>query len=326
MSQHQPTQNTNPLNPNLVALIFIINFVVIGGLIFSTMPLSRLSSDGEDTVAIVQIDPTNTPIPSPTPLPATATPTPLPTQTPRPSATPTEFPTATSTPQAVAVESQADAAAPENTGYDPAVVEQGQQLFTLCSACHGPDARGLPNLGKDLVESEFVAAQTDDALVQFIITGRPIWDPLNTTGLDMPGKGGNPAMTSEEIQAIVAYLRTLSAVSSGEAQAAPVSNDSIDYDPAVVSEGEQLFVLCAACHGPDARGLPNLGKDLVESEFIAGLTDEALLEFIKTGRPIWDPLNTTGLDMPGKGGNPAMTDEDILAIIAYVRSLSANNE
>ena len=325
MTQHQQARTRTALNANLVALIFIINFVVIGGLIFSTMPLSRLSSDGGDTVAIAPIDPTSTPIPSSTPLPPTATPTPLPTQTQLPSATPTERPTTTSTAQVVAVESQADVDAPENAGYDPAVVEQGQQLFTLCAACHGPDARGLPNLGKDLVESEFVAAQTDDALVQFIITGRPIWDPLNTTGLDMPGKGGNPAMTTEEIQAIVAYLRTLSAEGSGEAEAVPVSNESIDYDPALVSEGEQLFALCAACHGPDARGLPNLGKDLVESEFVAGLTDEALLEFIKTGRPIWDPLNTTGLDMPGKGGNPAMTDEEILAIIAYVRLLSESN-
>jgi disulfide bond formation protein DsbB len=221
--------------------------------------------------------------------------------------------------------SQPDSVNLANTGYDAAVVEQGQQLFTLCSACHGPDARGLPNLGKDLVASEFVAAQTDDALVQFIVTGRPIWDPLNTTGIDMPGKGGNPAMTTEDIQAIIAYIRTLSAENSDEAQAAPVSNESIAYDPTAVSQGEQLFVQCAACHGPNGRGLPNLGKDLVASEFAAGLTDDELMAFVKTGRPIWDPLNTTGIDMPGKGGNPALTDDDIMAIIAYIRSLSAGS-
>jgi disulfide bond formation protein DsbB len=213
-----------------------------------------------------------------------------------------------------------------SASYDPVLVAEGQQLYVLCAACHGPDARGIPNLGKDLVESEFVAAQTDDALVQFIITGRPIWDPLNTTGIDMPGKGGNPAMTSEDVVAIVAYLRTLSAQNSGETQAAPVSNEDVVYDSALVAEGQALYVLCAACHGPDARGIPNLGKDLVESEFVAAQTDDALLEFIRTGRPIWDPLNTTGVDMPGKGGNPAMTDEDILAIIAYLRTLSAQSE
>ncbi|MBL8164934.1 MAG: c-type cytochrome, partial [Anaerolineae bacterium] len=210
-----------------------------------------------------------------------------------------------------------------SANYDAALVEQGRNLFITCSACHGPEGRGLPNLGKDLVASEFVAAQTDDELVQFIITGRPIWDPLNTTGIDMPGKGGNPAMTTEDIQAIVAYIRTLAAQQAGTMEMAPANNTTTAaYDPALIAEGQQLFALCAACHGADARGLPNLGKDLVASEFVAGLTDEALLEFIKIGRPIWDPLNTTGIDMPGKGGNPAMTDEQIVAVIAYVRSLA----
>jgi disulfide bond formation protein DsbB len=40
---------------------------------------------------------------------------------------------------------------------------------------------------------------------------------------------------------------------------------------------------------------------------------------------MWDPLNTTGIDMPGKGGNPALTDDNILAIIAYLRTLAAEN-
>lgn len=208
-------------------------------------------------------------------------------------------------------------------GYDPELVARGETQFASCVACHGPDARGLPNLGKDLVTSEFVSAQTDEALVQFIMTGRPIWDPLNTSGIDMPGKGGNPAMTSDDILAIVAYIRTLHAQNSGATPAEPVSNSALAYDPELVALGERSYSLCSACHGPDARGLPNLGKDLVTSEFVAGLTDEALLAFVKTGRPIWDPLNTTGLDMPGKGGNPALKDEEILAIIAYVRTLSA---
>jgi cytochrome c5 len=49
-----------------------------------------------------------------------------------------------------------------------------------------------------------------------------------------------------------------------------------------------------------------------------------MLEFIKTGRPLWDSLNTSGIDMPPKGSNPAITDEEIRAIIAYIRSLSTS--
>jgi disulfide bond formation protein DsbB len=105
----------------------------------------------------------------------------------------------------------------------------------------------------------------------------------------------------------------------------PVDTGSVSagtYDPAAIADGQATYsTLCVACHGMDARGLPNLGKDLVESEFVHSLTDQELLDFIKTGRPIWDPLNTTGVDMPPRGGNPAITDEQILNIIAYLRSL-----
>jgi disulfide bond formation protein DsbB len=90
-------------------------------------------------------------------------------------------------------------------------------------------------------------------------------------------------------------------------------------DPA---KGKELYAgSCAACHGPDAKGLPNLGKDLTASEFVKSLSDSELLEFIKKGRPASDPENTTGVDMPPKGGNPALTDEQLMDIIAYIRTL-----
>jgi disulfide bond formation protein DsbB len=90
-------------------------------------------------------------------------------------------------------------------------------------------------------------------------------------------------------------------------------------DPAA---GETAFqTTCATCHGPDAHGLPNLGKDLHNNEFVGGLTDQEVVDFLKVGRPATDPLNTTGVDMPPKGGNPALDDEDLLNIVAYVRSL-----
>jgi disulfide bond formation protein DsbB len=114
-------------------------------------------------------------------------------------------------------------------------------------------------------------------------------------------------------------------VEAAEAAQSANVNAASDYDPAVVARGQELFASCAACHGIDARGIPNLGKDLVDSEFVHSMTDEDLLTFIKTGRPIWDPMNTTGIDMPVRGGNPMLTDDDLLAIIAYVRSLTAES-
>lgn len=94
------------------------------------------------------------------------------------------------------------------------------------------------------------------------------------------------------------------------------------YTQEQIDQGQALYgQTCTTCHGPDARGLPNLGKDLVTSEFVAEMTDQELLEYVNEGRPADHPDNTTGVAMPPKGGFDFLTDEDILAIIAYLRSL-----
>ena len=112
---------------------------------------------------------------------------------------------------------------------------------------------------------------------------------------------------------------------AAETQAAPAQTQPREATTAYTpnpEHGKQLFLqVCAACHGPDAKGLPNLGKDLTTSKFIQEKTDQELLAFVKVGRSPTDPLNTTGIAMPPKGGNPALTDQDILDIIAYLRTL-----
>lgn len=88
------------------------------------------------------------------------------------------------------------------------------------------------------------------------------------------------------------------------------------------ANGAKIYATaCVACHGPDAKGVTGLGKDLTTSEWMAQQTDEQLIEFIKRGRDASDPLNTTGIAMPPKGGNPAMTDQEIADIVAYLRSI-----
>lgn len=87
---------------------------------------------------------------------------------------------------------------------------QGKPLFVqFCSACHGQDALGLKGLGKDLVHSEFIKQETDDELLKYVNEGRAVDDPRNTTGIPMPPKGGNPALTDQQIVHIIAYLRTI---------------------------------------------------------------------------------------------------------------------
>jgi disulfide bond formation protein DsbB len=88
------------------------------------------------------------------------------------------------------------------------------------------------------------------------------------------------------------------------------------------TKGKALYVsACSACHGSSGEGVTGLGKSWTGSTFIQGLDDDEMLAFIKKGRPIGDPANTTGVDMPPKGGNPALNDEDLLNIIAFMRTL-----
>lgn len=89
----------------------------------------------------------------------------------------------------------------------------------------------------------------------------------------------------------------------------------------LVAIGEKEFATCAGCHGADATGITGLGKNLIGSDFITGISDSDLVTLIKTGRTSSDPANTTGIDMPPKGGNPALNDEKIDGLVAYIRSL-----
>ncbi len=99
----------------------------------------------------------------------------------------------------------------------------------------------------------------------------------------------------------------------------PAEEPAPDVD---LEEAASIYVTnCSACHGPEGKGVENLGKDFTTSTYLAGLTDTELFEFIKVGREVDDPLNTTGIVMPPKGGNPALSDEDLTAIIAYIRSI-----
>ena len=111
----------------------------------------------------------------------------------------------------------------------------------------------------------------------------------------------------------------------GGAANSPASGTGSQAAPQVAGDaakGKTKFDgTCSACHGPDAKGLTGLGKDLTGSTFAKGLSDADLISFVKKGRPASDPANTTKVDMPPKGGNPALTDQDLADIVTYIRSV-----
>lgn len=133
------------------------------------------------------------------------------------------------------------------------------------------------------------------------------------------------------LSAIVLALLTACGGDNAAEQAAPAEAEAVaaeaeeevaeamSGDPAT---GAELYSKsCVACHGPNGEGVEGLGRDMTASEFIAERSNVELVEFIKTGRDPSDPLNTTGVAMPPKGGNPALSDADLQDIVAHIRTL-----
>jgi cytochrome c oxidase subunit 3 len=110
-------------------------------------------------------------------------------------------------------------------------VERGRTYFLeTCRACHGVRGEGIPGQGKDQRGSAFIEECTDAELVDFIKAGRMPFDPLNTTGIQMPPKGGNPLLTDQQLFDVVAYIRTFEAPEGGV------------EDPAVAAEAEEFYI------------------------------------------------------------------------------------
>ncbi len=81
---------------------------------------------------------------------------------------------------------------------------------------------------------------------------------------------------------------------------------------------------CINCHGPTGAGMPHNGAALTTSTFVASQTDAQLAEFIKKGRPAWDPANKSGVTMPANGNVPGGLDDDrLLDVVAYLRQIQA---
>jgi mono/diheme cytochrome c family protein len=239
-------------------------------------------------------------------------------------------------------------------GYSGEVVAQGHSYFgATCSGCHGSDAQGIAGLGKDLVNSEFVSSMDDDELHHFIITGRSAFDPANATGIDMPARGGNPALTDENIYQIIAYLRTqadpsllvssnppsdaevaeatepVTAVTESPAVASPTFTPTATTDrtpqPTVVfvprefDAVEAYNLSCAGCHGVDGEGVPANGPALLDSVLLSD--PQALFDFLVNGNPDADVAGGE-FSHPVRGSYPILTDEQLQQVIDYLRSLS----
>jgi len=81
--------------------------------------------------------------------------------------------------------------------------------------------------------------------------------------------------------------------------------------------GEKVYArVCMTCHGPQGEGISGRSEDMTKSELIASRTDQELVDFIKLGGAPDRPLV-----MLPKAGNPALIDQNLYDIVAYLRVL-----
>ena len=121
---------------------------------------------------------------------------------------------------------------------------------------------------------------------------------------------------------VVVALALAAAACGGGSSDAPSETTAGGGGSGNAAAGDAVFQsTCATCHGPDAMGIEGLGKTLIANAWVQDHSDDELVDFLAIGRPAGDPLNTTGVDMPPKGGNPALNDDDLLDVVAFLRTL-----
>lgn len=124
-------------------------------------------------------------------------------------------------------------------------------------------------------------------------------------------------------RAIFALTMTLAVAACSDAVGNSPTTVTVPSGAGERVRGQAVFdSTCITCHGPGGVGVEGLGKPLTTSTFAAGLTDTELLAFLDVGRAADDPLSTTGKVMPARGGNPALSDADLIDVIAYIRTLA----
>ena len=88
---------------------------------------------------------------------------------------------------------------------------------------------------------------------------------------------------------------------------------------------EKYTVLCASCHHPHGLGTPGVAPRLAKSEWVTG-SPERLAQIVLRG--LVGPIEVSGqewnLHMPGIGSSGAVNDDDLAAILTFIRRAWGN--
>ena len=110
-----------------------------------------------------------------------------------------------------------------------------------------------------------------------------------------------------------------------ESSSAPAAADLTAKKPSFNADavkGALIFkATCSACHGGDAKGMPNNGPDLTASAFVKDTSAADLLTYVQEGREV-----PGGVPMPPRGGftEEVLPDGDITKVVAYLKNMTGN--
>lgn len=114
------------------------------------------------------------------------------------------------------------------------------------------------------------------------------------------------------------------AAAGGAPAPAPAAAPAAAIDPEVMALGKQSYMLCAACHGPDGKGLKAgpalMAPSLVGSEMLLGDPDKGLLVVLKGIAK--ENMNYMGVMAPLAAG---LDDQKLAAVMTYVRNEWGNS-
>lgn len=96
-------------------------------------------------------------------------------------------------------------------GVTMAMVDEGKTVFEgpgICVSCHGPSGEGIPNLGDNLTDDEWLHSDGSyEAIVETIMSG--VTAEASTSGVPMPPRAATN-ITDDQVRAAAAYVWTLS--------------------------------------------------------------------------------------------------------------------
>ncbi|MEM8595683.1 MAG: cytochrome-c oxidase, cbb3-type subunit III, partial [Pseudomonadota bacterium] len=176
----------------------------------------------------------------------------------------------------------------------------GAAVFrNFCSQCHGAGAAGVQAAGyPNLRDDAWLWGGTLEDIEYTLRHGIRYDGDDDTRYSEMPAFGELEILTKQQISVTADYVLSL----SGQGEASPEA----------LTEGETIYVEnCAACHGDNGEGLPELGApNISDAIWLYGGTKEKIIETITYSR--------AGV-MPAWSGR--LTDAQIKQAAIYVHSL-----